>query len=314
MKGFFHNLIVALALAIFIFFFHSQPSKSDTLKFVQLSDVHYSTVRKDTSYKLLSKSKPLLLDAVAQINKMNGVDFVMETGDCIDQPTESSAKEAFAILNTLKYPWYYAIGNHDTTLRGYFNKTRLVSLLNQENPSYTFSKLYYSFVPKKGFKVIVLDGAKDEEMTANGYICEDELKWLDCELNDSKRDVVLIFLHFPLLEPFPSAHHKIVNSDEFYQVLNKYKNPIAIFTGHYHTTKITKVNNFLHVSTPSLVSYPNSFRTISVTSCRDKAIFDFKFNETRLKDVQTKAKLMTFGSSSYYGKDSDRTTTVVIDK
>lgn len=314
MKNFFHNLIVALALAVFIFFFHSQPSRSNTLKFVQLSDVHYSTVRKDTSYKLLSQSKKLLLDAVAQINKLNDVNFVMETGDLIDQPTECSAIDAFSIMNTIKYPWYYAVGNHDTSPGGYLDKERFVELLREYNPAFTFDKLYYSFAPKKGFKVIVLDGAPDKGITSNGYIPEEELNWLDCELQDSKKDVVLIFLHFPLLEPFPSAHHRILNSDEFYKVLNKYKNPIAIFAGHYHTTKITKVNNIIHVASPSLVTYPNSFRVVSVTNYRDKAIFDFYFYETQLKELQTKARLMTFGSSSYYGKEEDRTTTVIIDK
>ena len=314
MKNFLNNIVVAMAVAIFIFFFHSQPSKSDTIKFVQLSDIHYTAVRNDTSYKSLSQSKNLLLDALDQINAMKDIDFVMVTGDGIDQPTASSANELFCMLNELKFPWYYSLGNHDTTTSGTLSKECFVSMLKNANKQYTFEKPYYSFSPKKGFKVIVMDGAKNRGISSNGNIPEEQLTWLDSELKESKKDVVMIFLHFPLLEPFPSSHHRILNSDDFYAVLNKYKNPIAIFSGHYHTTKITKSGNLLHVSSPALVSYPNAFRVVSVTNQRNKIVFDFYFHETRLKEVQTKAKLRTFGSSSYYGTESDRTTTVIMDK
>ena len=263
---------------------------------------------------MLSKSKPLVLDAVNQINAMNNLDFVIITGDGIDQPTQSSAIEVMDILNTLKTPWYYVLGNHDTTTSGTLTKECFVSLLNEKNQNHTFDKTYYSFSPKKGFKVIVMDGAKNKGISSNGYIPPEQLEWLDSELSASKKDVVMIFIHFPLLEPFPSSHHRILNSDEFYEVLGKYKNPIAIFSGHYHTTKITKVNNILHVSTPALVSYPDAFRLISVTNERNRIIFDFYFYETKLKEVQTKAKLLTFGSSSYYGTEADRLTTVIMDK
>lgn len=308
------NLIVAFALAVFIFLFHNLPSNSVTLKFVQLSDIHYSKTRNDTSFKMLSDSKNLLQDAISQINKLNNVDFVMVTGDGIDSPSKNDAKELFSMLNEMKFPWYFSLGNHDTTTSGYLKKDKFVELLKESNQSYVFDEAYYSFVPKKGFKVIVIDGAKNRGISMNGNIPEEQLKWLDEELKNSKKDVVLIFLHFPLLEPFPSSHHRILNADEFYAVLDKYKNPIALFTGHYHTTKITKSGNILHVSSPALVTYPNAFRVVSVTNYRKKVIFDFYFYETGLKKVQEKARLMTFGSSSYSGRDSDRTTTVVIDK
>ena len=43
------------------------------------------------------------------------------------------------------------------------------------------------------------------------------------------------------------------------EILNKYKNPIAVFQGHYHGAKITQRDNILYVSCPALVSYPNAF-------------------------------------------------------
>ena len=36
--------------------------------------------------------------------------------------------------------------------------------------------------------------------------------------------------------------------------------------------------------------------------------------ETNLKDLQAKTRILTLGGARYYGKQSDRDTTIVIDK
>ena len=79
-------------------------------------------------------------------------------------------------------------------------------------------------------------------------------------------------------------------------------------------TKIRKRGNILHVSTPALAGYPNSFRIVEIDNKRNKVIFNFKFMETNLKDLQAKTRILTLGGARYYGKQSDRDTTIVIDK
>ena len=96
--------------------------------------------------------------------------------------------------------------------------------------------------------------------------------------------------------------------------LKKANKSIAYFSGHYHTTKITKDGNILNVSTPALISYPNAFRIVKVTNKKDKIIFDLKFRETHQKDLQKKAKLLTFSQALYYGGNSDRDAIIEMDK
>ncbi len=308
------DCLYILFVAVVLFFLSDLPSFSGTLKFAQVSDIHFSTVREDNGYKLLSKTKPLLEDAICQINKENGISFVMITGDGIDRPNKESIEALTDVLNTLHSPWYYVLGNHDTTTDGYLNKTNIVKILQSKNPHYTFNSTYYTFKPKAGYRLIVLDGAKNKGISSNGILPKEELIWLDEILQKSKNDVVLIFIHFPLLPPFESKNHEILNADEFKTVLNKYNMPIAIFSGHYHMTKITKRGNILHVSTPSLAGYPNSFRIIEINNQRNKVIFNFKFMETGLKDFQAKTKILTLGGARYYGKEKDRNTKVIIEK
>jgi predicted MPP superfamily phosphohydrolase len=297
-----------------MFFVSDLPSFSRTMKFAQVSDIHYTLVRDDTSYKLLSKTKPLLEDAIAQINNHRNIKFVMITGDGIDKPDKESLYSLIDDLNTLNYPWYFVLGNHDTTTSGYLNKENFVKILNEKNPAYKFHSTYYTFKPQKGYRVIALDGAKNEGISSHGVLPKEELEWLDKTLSKSKNDTVLIFIHFPLLTPYDSKHHEIINSEEFKEVLKKYKMPIAIFSGHYHAAKITRRGNILHVSSPALAGYPNAFRIVEVENKRNKVIFKFEFCETNLKDLQAKTKIMTFGGAIFYGKPKDRTTEIIIEK
>lgn len=289
---------------------------NENLKFAHLSDSHITLTREDTSFKVLTQSKPLLEDAINQINAENDLDFVLQTGDTIDRANESDIMLYMSLMNRLKYPWYVAFGNHDFSIEGTGKITReyYTKLLNSHNKNFNFDNTYYSFKPKKGFKVIVMDAIDNSKITGNGTFSEEQLKWLDKELKTAKKDTVLIFLHHPIIEPYPSSHHKILNTDDFYKVIDKYKNPIGIFSGHYHATKITKERNIVHVSTPALVTYPNAFRLVSVTNYRKQTIFDFYFKNTNLKEIQQKAKEKSIWAPICAGLEKDQQTTIIIDK
>lgn len=309
------NALSVITLACLMFFgLKCYSASGNNLTFAQISDAHYSSAKTNTSYRLTAESGELLQDAINQVNETPGVDFVMFTGDMINTPFERELMKFFTYANQLHAPWYAVLGNHDVCVGGNLSKKLYWTMLNSHNKNFSFPKTYYSFVPKKGYKVIGLDTIIDNRITANGEISNEELKWLDRELAKSQNDVVLIFMHTPMIEPLHSQTHLLLNAGDVLKVVNKYKNPIAVFSGHYHTTKITQMGNVLHVSTPSLVSYPNAFRIVKINNQKNKVIFDLYFKETRYQAVQKRAKMMAFGSKTYYGADNDRTATYVIEK
>ena len=280
-------------------------SASD-LKFVQISDVHFSTRNVNTSFKLTAESGKILDDVIDQVNNTPDVNFVMFSGDLIDKPFEKELQAVLPHVEKLKYPWYVLFGNHDVCVGGYLTKSLYFDIVSKHNENFNFEKPYYSFVPRKGYKVIVLDTIIDTRITSNGNIYPEELKWLDEELNKSKKDIVLIFMHVPITEPFPSEGHRLLNAGAVQAIIEKYKNPIGVFQGHYHASRITQKGNVLYVNSPALVSYPNAFRVITIKKERKKVVFDIRQKDTRETNIRNLAKMMVFSSSLYTGDEIDQ--------
>lgn len=308
------NWSISILLAGAMFFGLQCYSSTTSLKFAQLSDTHFYTGTDNTTYKMIGRSGELLDDAIAQVNEIPNLDFVMFTGDLIDKPFEKELSAFLPHTEKINAPWYFSFGNHDTMVGGYLNPKLYMELVNKYNKNYKFEKSYYSFAPQKGYKVIVLDSIIRDRLTSNGRIGEEQLAWLDNELKEAQKDTVLIFMHVPILEPFNSPNHRLLDADKVEEILNKYKNPIAIFQGHYHVAKITQKDNIVYVSCPSMVTYPNAFRLITISNFRNKVVIDIQDKETRLKDIQKLAKLLIFSLNFYLGEEKDRNATIIIKK
>lgn len=291
-----------------------QCYSASSLRFAQVSDVHFFTGETNTTFKLTAESSKLLDDAIGQINDTPNVSFVMFTGDLIDKAFEKELQAFLPHAEKLTMPWYFAFGNHDTMIGGYLTPLTYINLVKQHNPNFTFDRSYYSFTPQKGYKAIVLDTIIRDRLTSNGKISQEQLNWLDNEIKNSGDDVILIFMHIPVVEPFPSPGHRLENAQAVEEILEKYKNPIAVFQGHYHGAMIEQRDNIVYVSSPALVSYPNAFRMITITNTKNKVILDIQMKETRLKNLQKLAKLMVFGSSVYTGDENDQNAIVTIKK
>lgn len=305
-------LVVLTAFAIQMYF--NKAEGATTLNFVQISDDHLSTDSVNKSYRLTANSQELLDDAIDEINHTPNLDFVFFTGDVIDVPYEKNLLLFLDHANKLKYPYYTVPGNHDICVGGYLSKNLYVDIMNKYNKNYKFNNTYFSFTPKAGYKVIALDNIIDSRITANGELPQEQLDFLDKEMKEAGNNVILIFMHVPLKQPFSSDSHRLLNAEQMYRILHKYDNPIAIFSGHYHTTRVITEKNIVHISTPALISYPNAYRNISVHNHKNKVVFEIQYKPTRLLELQKKAKLLVFHSSTYYGSEKDRTVTVTIEK
>ena len=309
----FINLVLTLAVACAI---SSQvcTAANNNLRIAQVSDAHFSTFEKNTSYKFLESSAALLDDVIFQINTSGAYDFVVFTGDLVNKPKESELKSFIKHTSKLIYPWYAIDGNHDISIDGPLTKATFREILHNSNKQIPSNSNYYAFSPKKGFRVICLDSIIDTRITTNGEVPEKQLNWLQDELDKHKKDIIIICIHVPVEEPYSSPDHNLLNESEVKKILKTHKNPVIVLQGHYHTTKVKQDGNILYVSTPSLVTYPNSFRVVNINSNKKKVIVDVFLKETGLKDIQTRSKLRLLNSSLTYGEEKDRNATYEMKK
>lgn len=279
---------------------------NNNLRIAQVSDAHFSSFEENTSYKFLKKSGELLDDVIFQINTSGPYDFVMFTGDLVNYPKISELQKFTSHVNDLIYPWYAIAGNHDISIDGPLTKDKFIATLAQANDNMNQKNIYYAFTPKKGFRVICLDSIIDYKLTANGEISNEEFIWLKEELDEHEKDTIIICTHVPIIEPYSSSNHKMLNEYEVRKLLKTHKNPLIVLQGHYHCVKIRQDENMLVITSPSLVTYPNAFRVININSNKNRTLVDVYLKETNLKDIQTRSKLRLMGTEKLYGEECDR--------
>ena len=279
---------------------------NNNLRIAQVSDSHFSSFEENTSYKFLKKSGELLDDVIFQINTSGPYDFVMFTGDLVNYPKISELQKFTSHVNNLIYPWYAIAGNHDISIDGPLTKDKFMATLAQANDNMNQKNIYYAFTPKKGFRVICLDSIIDYKLTANGEISNEEFIWLKEELDEHEKDTIIICTHVPIIEPYSSSNHKMLNEYEVRKLLKTHKNPLIVLQGHYHCVKIRQDENMLVITSPSLVTYPNAFRVININSNKNRTLVDVYLKETNLKDIQTRSKLRLMGTEKLYGEECDR--------
>lgn len=293
------KILLIIFAVILISFCTTKELKQNEVTFAHLTDIHINSVFADDTVRPTDQEL-LLYDAIKQINNDKKVDFTLITGDIQNEPNTELFLHITQIFNELKKPWYYALGNHDRNWPFDIPREPLLEILHRVNPTMPEGR-FYSFIPKKGFKFIALDGS-------DYGIDEEEIDFMKNEINQTpKDDVVVIFMHTPVLPPVDFIDHHADNEELVVETLKQYPRPFIIIAGHYHATKITLDDNILHVSSPSL-RYAQEFRIVNVINKKDKIIVNFDYKETTLTDLITEEK------ERYAGEDEDKFATIELKK
>ncbi len=237
---------------------------AENIKFIQVADVHLS-VQSEFSMKVLNS-------AIEDINKQEGVSFVVFTGDNINNPKEENLKEFAKIVKNLNVPYYIALGNHDVYKSNGLSKVRYFEVFKENNIFFPQRKPNYKF-SKKGFVFLIVDGAKEVIPGSVGYYREDTLNWLNKELTDNKKKDVVIFQHFPVEYPegveSSLKTHKTYKVEDYQQLLEKHTNVLAVISGHFHVNSENMKNGVYHIATPSLLTLPHSYKIIDIVTTKE---------------------------------------------
>lgn len=262
-------------LAIISFLLMQNIVFADIIKFVQVTDTHF--VAKD-EYRT-----KVLQDAVESINKEKGISFVVFTGDNLDSPHAEYLPDFVKIINKLNVPYYLVLGSHDVFKNNGLSKAHYFEIVRDNNFLYRYTKLNYVF-KKNGFVFIVVDGAKEVIPGSIGYYRQDTLDWLDKQLKKYKNEHVIIFQHFPLVTSNENSSNAVYQKENYIEMLDKHDNIISIVTGHLHKNIEIMRNGIYHISSPSLLNEPPSYKVISISTTKGFSPMVY----TELKEVKQK--------------------------
>ena len=219
-----------------------------SLKFGVITDIHYGN-----GDRLKEKND---LHTCFDFWRKNRVAFVVQLGDLIDGKGPEAVENlvgATAVLREYPGPLYHVAGNHclGAPLDRYLEETGL------DAPYYTFSINGIRFIVLHGMDInseskpeTTSDKARknllNHDPWANlycGAVGEEQFHWLERQLDETResREQVILFCHFPLLKETSDEPHGLLwNHDEVTDVLRRYDNIIACFTGHLHRSAYFK--------------------------------------------------------------------------
>ena len=304
-------------ILVILFFICSQAiTFSSTLKFAQISDLHYQSnvLRKNVNYYAL----PIIDNVAENINADEKVKFTLITGDIINKRKYDDAQFIYSHFNEIfKNPWYSVFGNHDLGGKVIF-KFRLLNLLADINNFFSGNKKdYYSFKPASDIIFIGLNSNYLLKRTPVGYISKTQLKYLDYIFSQAKKsDVIVIFMHHTPID-FPSMHnnHFIFNEKEFMSLLKSKSNPVLLLGGHYHACKIERENNIIKVATPSLTTIPLAYRVIEIDNTITRTIFNFEYKEVDFLLQEYIFKYLKIKeNSTRNGREYDKNISILVQK
>ena len=112
-KKFLFILFLLVFLSGSLFTYLKAQEEKPLLHFVQISDTHLQSMIAPDGERLLGSSEELLTTLVNQINEIKDLDFVLSTGDNVDQTKEELVNKYIEVTMSLKYPLHVLFGNHD---------------------------------------------------------------------------------------------------------------------------------------------------------------------------------------------------------
>ncbi len=207
------------------------------VKVLQFTDTHlFATPDKKLCGMNTDASLRAVLDLSHELNERP--DFILATGDLSQDVTEASYKRFLEYFDALRVPVFCLPGNHDSTAR--MNK-----ILDSDNVQIVRQIL------ADEWQVLLLDSTVPGKN--GGHLRKEELCFLDQCLSVHDDKPTLVCLHHNLLptETRWLDTMTVNNASEFFEVLDRHENAVAVLTGHIHQDLVARRKNIRIIGTPS---------------------------------------------------------------
>ena len=203
---------------------------------MQLTDTHVSA---DPGELLAGvNTTDTLLEVISAINRHEGLDLALLTGDLAGDPSAEVYEKLAGIMRGLELPVYCLAGNHD-------DPELMERLLNSGNASTA------NFLTGGTWSIILLNTHKPG--TDGGCLSATELSRLDAALERSRGSHVLVCLHHhpvSILSPWMDSM-ALENGEALFRALDRHDNVRGVLWGHIHQEFSMTRNGVLLLGSPS---------------------------------------------------------------
>jgi predicted phosphodiesterase len=258
---------------------------------------------------MYAESVQLLEAAIAEINALPDLDFVLIAGDLTKDSEPYNHHRARELFSRFRKPVYCVSGNHDQPRPA---RLRPAALLDPDvTPVGTaeIPRLYgdfgfndtqrtaYSCDPTPDVHLICICSAKPDD--DRGYIAPEVLAWLDDDLaqqRDRERETI-VMLHHSIIDHVPNesvnptfSWFHVENSPALKALLRRHGVRITL-TGHLHIQDVKEESGLHNIVTASLAGYPHAYRIMTL---KDGAL---EVRSRRLQSIPSQPDLQEFSRS-----------------
>jgi len=247
-------------------------------------------------------------------------DFLLVTGDIVSHQSRDATYASRDLLDSLGIPYYPTGGNHDFLSEA--ARARFVEAFGAHLPD---GDTVYSFT-HKGLHFCILDPwwkwsdgtlcasseqsvAEKIDFTLEGArwaLPPHQFAWLESDLEEHTEPTI-IAMHYPAI-PIPRRMHRpgmkdagrLDNGDLLIELLLRFPQVKAIFSGHVHMNFIEPRNGLVHIVTSSLPEYPTEYRDVRVFADR------LEISTLGLSDESFAARSLIPGHEWIAGERPDR--------
>jgi len=285
------SLLTIIGVLFLVLAITGLASAFDKVRFAVISDPHMSIPQqkgvRDGS-KLGLKSVMLAQNAIAEINQIPDLKFVLVAGDLTQDAEPWNVDEVRRILDQLKVPYFVVLGNHDSSLVPHEKKEQPVTLSKYTVASAFIGRsggmepgmTYYSHTVAKDLVLVALDSTRAQvfvpEFNLNdfgGEIDAGQKRWLERTLKANQNKTIIILIHHSLV-PWADGEKTndhywrwcwMDNAEEVRALLKKYGVKI-VFSGHHHiSTRYQIVDDIYHFINPAINLYPMRYTIYEMT-------------------------------------------------
>ena len=212
----------------------------DRLSVLHISDLHI--VAEEGRQQFGVDTAAILRQAVPMMNGLRP-DFIVASGDLIGDESEESYRRLQTLLQPLKAPAHFLMGNHD-------HRAAFRRVFHPDAPS-SADPISEAF-ERGGVRFLLLDSTVPGKV--EGCLGGEQLDWLEAELTADRHQPTWIFLHH---QPLPIYIRwldalGLQNPEEFLAVLTRHPQVKVVSSGHVHQTRRWRYNGALFLSVPAL--------------------------------------------------------------